>query len=176
MRRYPSRSDFRIPEYEVNAGERTDFELLRRQLEALMDGESDALANTANFVALLHEALPEVNWVGVYVLRGSELVLGPFQGKPACVRIPLGSGVCGSAARELRTLRVADVHDFEGHIACDPASNSELVVPLLRGRRLIGVLDIDSPLKNRFSARDQAGLETLCKAFTAALTLERRFI
>lgn len=143
----------------------TDYELLEQQLRALLAGEDDLLANTANFVALLHDALTEINWLGVYVLRGDELVLGPFQGKPACVRIPMGSGVCGSAAARGETLRVADVHAFDGHIVCDPASRSELVVPLIAGTRLLGVLDIDSPEHDRFDERDQAGIEALCRAF-----------
>jgi L-methionine (R)-S-oxide reductase len=147
-----------------------DFTLLEKQLIALIGNEPDPLANTANFVGLLHDAIPEINWLGVYVLRGNELVLGPFQGKPACVRLPLGKGVCGTAASRLQTLRVADVHEFPGHIACDPASRSEIVVPLLLGDRLAGVLDIDSPLPDRFSEHDQQGVERLCTAFTAELS------
>lgn len=147
-----------------------DYPLLLRQLAALLDDESDSLANAANFVGLVFHALPDINWLGIYVLRGDELVLGPFQGLPACVRIPLGQGVCGSAASRLETLRVADVHEFEGHIACDPASRSEIVVPLMLQDRLIGVLDIDSPLSGRFSEADQHGVESLCSAFTGALT------
>ncbi|MBT8086265.1 MAG: GAF domain-containing protein [Woeseia sp.] len=145
--------------------DKTDFDLLAAQLDALIDGESDALANTANMVALIWQALPQINWAGFYVLRGSALVLGPFQGNPACVRIPLGQGVCGTAAAERRTQRVADVHDFAGHIACDAASRSELVVPLLCDGVLLGVLDIDSPQTDRFSLRDQHGIELLCKHF-----------
>ena len=138
---------------------------MERQVRALLSDEHDALANTANFVALLNDALTDINWLGVYVLRGEELVLGPFQGKPACVRIAMGSGVCGTAAARKETLRVADVHAFDGHIVCDPASRSELVVPLLAGDRLLGVLDIDSPLHDRFDESDQAGIESLCRAF-----------
>ncbi|MDH4047571.1 MAG: GAF domain-containing protein [Gammaproteobacteria bacterium] len=147
----------------------TDYELLAKQAEVLLSDEPDPLANTANFVALINEYVSNINWVGVYVLRGNELVLGPFQGKPACVHIPLGKGVCGTAAQNKKTLRVADVHAFKGHIACDTASNSELVVPLISGERLLGVLDVDSPQHDRFSAADQAGLEALCTVFIRAL-------
>jgi GAF domain-containing protein len=146
-----------------------DYPELRGQLAALIGDEPDALANTANFVGLLYGALPDINWLGVYVLRGDELVLGPFQGKPACIRLPVGRGVCGAAARAMQSLRVPDVNAFDGHIACDPASRSEIVVPLVMGGRLAGVLDIDSPVYDRFSERDQAGLESLCDSFTQAL-------
>lgn len=146
-----------------------DYAGLRRQLEALISDEEDPLANAANFVGLLFHALPNVNWLGIYVRRGSDLVLGPFQGRPACVRIRIGQGVCGTAAQRLETLRVADVHAFEGHIACDPASQSEIVVPLLLNGQLAGVLDVDSPQTDRFSADDQAGIENLCRAFTGAI-------
>lgn len=147
-----------------------NFALLEKQLRALVDGEPDPLANTANFVGLLRDAIAEINWVGVYVLRGDELVLGPFQGKPACVRLPLGTGVCGTAASRLETLRVADVHEFPGHIACDPVSRSEIVVPLTLGDALVGVLDIDSPVADRFTESDQRGIEMLCRTFTAVLS------
>jgi len=147
----------------------TNYASLGRQLDALLEGEIDALANTSNFVALLWNELQDINWLGVYVLRGDELVLGPFQGKPACVRIPVGNGVCGTAAATLATQRVADVHEFPGHIACDAASESELVVPLLVAGSLVGVLDIDSPRVGRFSAEDQAGVEDLCTRFCATL-------
>lgn len=143
----------------------TDYRLLQAQMNALLQDESDPLANAANFVALLFHAMHDVNWLGVYILRGDELVLGPFQGQPACVRIPLGKGVCGSAAASQRTLRIADVHQFPGHIVCDAASRSELVVPLLVAGRLVGVLDIDSPSPARFSAADQAGIEGICAAY-----------
>lgn len=148
----------------------TDYALLNAQLEALTAGEADALANTSNFVALLWNALDDINWLGVYVLRGDELVLGPFQGKPACVRIPLGHGVCGTAAASLTTQRVANVHEFPGHIACDEASESKIVVPLVVEDRLIGVLDIDSPSRGRFSTADQAGIEGVCAGFCASLS------
>jgi L-methionine (R)-S-oxide reductase len=147
-----------------------DFSLLDRQLVALIADEPDPLANTANFVGLLYEGIPEINWLGVYVLREQDLVLGPFQGKPACVRLPMGQGVCGTAASRLETLRVADVHQFPGHIACDPVSRSEIVVPLLLSGALAGVLDIDSPYTNRFSERDQQGIEMLCGTFTAEIS------
>lgn len=147
-----------------------DYDLLQSQLLALLKDESDPLANASNFVALLNSALDDINWLGIYVLRGEELVLGPFQGLPACVRIPVGQGVCGTAAAKLETIRVEDVHEFPGHIACDAASRSELVVPLIIGGRLVGVLDIDSPSLDRFSAEDQSGIEAVCKAFCESQT------
>ena len=143
----------------------TDYTLLGSQLDALLGDETDALANAGNFVALLYNALDDINWLGIYVLRDNELVLGPFQGQPACVRIAIGSGVCGTAAATRMTQRVADVHAFPGHIACDPVSRSELVVPLIVDDLLIGVLDIDSPSTDRFSEADQAGLERLCARY-----------
>jgi GAF domain-containing protein len=139
--------------------------MLEKQLRALIGDEPDALANTANFVGLLYGALPDINWLGVYVLRAEELVLGPFQGQPACVRLPLGEGVCGTAASRRETLRVRDVAEFPGHIACDPASQSEVVVPLILDGRVLGVLDVDSPVVGRFSERDAGGLEQLCAIF-----------
>jgi L-methionine (R)-S-oxide reductase len=147
-----------------------DYGLLLRQLESLVADEPDPLANTANFVGLLYDALPDINWLGVYVLRGGDLVLGPFQGKPACVRLPAGQGVCGAAATRRETLRVHDVNEFPGHIACDPVSRSELVVPLILGERVLGVLDIDSPNVGRFGERDSEGLERLCAAFVRDLS------
>ncbi len=143
----------------------TDYALLESQLTALVGDENDALANASNFVGLLFNALDYINWLGIYVLRGDELVLGPFQGKPACVRIPIGNGVCGTAATTRETQRVADVHAFPGHIACDADSRSEIVVPLLIDERLIGVLDIDSPSLDRFSADDQEGIESICRVY-----------
>ena len=136
---------------------------------AVTDGESDAIANMANVAALIWQFLPGLNWAGFYRLVGDELVLGPFQGKAACIRIPLGRGVCGTAASTRTTQRVADVHDFPGHIACDAASVSEIVVPIVYEGRLIGVLDLDSPLAARFDADDAAGLEALCRALAPAL-------
>lgn len=147
----------------------TDYDLLVAQAEALIGSEQDPLANTANFVALVYDSLERVNWAGVYVLRGDELVLGPFQGKPACIRLPLGKGVCGTAAERRESVRVEDVHAFDGHIACDPVSRSELVVPLVCNGSLIGVLDIDSPVTHRFSAADQSGVEALCATFLKKL-------
>lgn len=138
---------------------------LLAQLEALLAGERDFVANAAQFSAFLFQQLPGLNWAGFYLARGQELVLGPFQGKVACVRIPFGRGVCGAAAASRTTQRVADVHAFVGHIACDSASASELVVPLLKDGRLLGVLDLDSPQPARFSAADQAGIEGLVEVF-----------
>jgi GAF domain-containing protein len=154
----------------------TDYELLNSQLHALLDEEPDALAAASNFVALLYNALDEINWLGIYVLRGDELVLGPFQGKPACVHIALDEGVCGAAAATLQTQRVADVQAFPGHIVCDPDSRSELVVPLFSHGQLIGVLDIDSPITRRFSETDQVGVEKLCDSFCEAQEKRKYFI
>jgi L-methionine (R)-S-oxide reductase len=134
---------------------------LAGQIDGLLAGESDFIANLANAAAAIYHALPDLNWAGFYLLRGPELVLGPFQGKPACVRIPIGKGVCGTAAARRQSVLVADVHEFPGHIACDSLSRSELVVPLISGETLIGVLDLDSPLLARFDALDQAGCEAL---------------
>lgn len=146
-----------------------DYQSLNSQLAALLANEQDALANSANFVALLHAGIPDINWLGIYVLRDQELVLGPFQGLAACVRIPLGQGACGTAAQRNETLRVDNVHEFAGHIVCDPASKSEIVVPLSIHGELIGVLDIDSPKPSRFGASDQLGVELLCKTFVQNL-------
>jgi GAF domain-containing protein len=135
---------------------------LARQMEALLTGETDRIANAANFGALVYDVLPDLNWVGFYFFDGRELVVGPFQGKPACVRIALGRGVCGTAAATRTTQLVPDVHAFDGHIACDSASNSEIVVPLVAADgSLVGVLDLDSPKLARFDADDQAGIEAL---------------
>lgn len=141
---------------------------LLRQAEGLFAGERDAIANAANLAALMWYALPELNWSGFYFRKGEELVLGPFQGRPACVRIAMGKGVCGTAAAGRRTLIVPDVHAFDGHIACDGASNSEIVVPLVRLDRVVGVLDLDSPRFGRFDGDDAAGLEALARAWLAA--------
>ena len=146
-----------------------DYRLLEKQFAGLAEADDDPLALSANFVALLYSEMPDINWLGIYIARGNDLVLGPFQGLPACVRIPIGRGVCGTAAEAVKTLRVDDVHAFDGHIACDPASNSELVVPLVAERGLIGVLDIDSPIAARFTAADQAGIEVLCAAYVERL-------
>ena len=137
------------------------------QLLSLLKGEHDFIANAANFSALLFNSLPNVNWAGFYFLQGEELVLGPFQGNPACVRIPMGKGVCGVAAQQLETIIVPNVHEFPGHIACDVASNSEIVVPLFDGERLLGVLDLDSPLIGRFDDQDAEGLNELATVFVA---------
>jgi L-methionine (R)-S-oxide reductase len=140
------------------------------QARALVAGETDRVANAANLSALIHHALPQLNWTGFYFFDGTELVVGPFQGLPACIRIPLDRGVCGAAARTRTTQRVADVNAFDGHVACDSASRSELVVPLYdAGDRLIGVLDIDSPVPDRFDADDQAGIEALALCYLASL-------
>lgn len=141
---------------------------LEQQLRALLHGERDFIANAANTAALLWHSLPDLNWAGFYRLAGNELVLGPFQGKPACVRIKLGKGVCGTAAAMRKTVLVPNVHEFPGHIACDAESKSEIVVPLVKDGQLLGVLDLDSPKLNRFDAADQAGLERLAAVLVAA--------
>ena len=138
---------------------------LAAQLTALLVGEADRVANAANVAALIYHGLPDLNWTGFYFRSGEELVLGPFQGKPACVRIPLGSGVCGTAAALAETLLVTDVHNFPGHIACDPASHSELVMPLLEDGEVTGVLDLDSPLPACFDEADREGCERLVALF-----------
>jgi len=145
------------------------YAALESQLRALLQGERDFIANCANTAALLWHSLPDLNWAGFYRLVDGELVLGPFMGKPACVRIQLGKGVCGTAAASRRTLLVPDVREFSGHIACDPESRSEIVVPLVKDGRLFGVLDLDSPKLNRFDAVDQAGLEKLAAELLATL-------
>lgn len=139
------------------------------QLRSLLEGERDPIANAANTSALLYELLPDINWAGFYFLRhGDELVVGPFQGKTACVRIPVGRGVCGTAVERGQTILVEDVHAFSGHIACDAASRSELVVPLMRDGKTFGVLDLDSPSPKRFDAEDQAGIEQVAAIYVAA--------
>jgi L-methionine (R)-S-oxide reductase len=156
---------FKVENYE--GSREKNYELVTKQLQALVEGEPNRIANLSNAAALLNQFLDRINWVGFYLYEDKELVLGPFQGLPACVRIPLGKGVCGTAANERKTLRVADVHQFPGHIACDAASQSEIVVPMIKDGELIGVLDIDSPEKDRFDEIDQQGLEAfveqLCK-------------
>lgn len=143
-----------------------DYSALCQQLGALIDGVPHKIANLANASALLWGALDNINWAGFYLMEGGRLVLGPFQGKPACIEIAVGRGVCGSAVEQRRTLVVPDVHKFPGHIACDGASNSEIVIPLYGGEAVVGVLDIDSPIFDRFSDRDRQGLE----AFAAILS------
>lgn len=160
-----------VVEQTRGASKTTLYAQLNLQLAALFEAERDGLANCANMTALLHEALPDLNWVGFYFLRGSELVLGPFQGKVACVRIALGRGVCGTAALERRTIIVPDVHAFPGHIACDAASRSELVVPLVQEGRVLGVLDLDSPLLERFDQADADGLGTAVELLLAGSDL-----
>ncbi|WP_424624641.1 GAF domain-containing protein [Achromobacter marplatensis] len=139
------------------------------QARALLEGEPDRIANAANLSALAYQALPDLNWAGFYFFDGTELVLGPFQGKPACVRIPLDRGVCGAAARQRQTQLVPDVHAFAGHIACDAASRSEIVVPLVHQGELIGVWDVDSPIPDRFDEDDRQGMQALCAVFLASL-------
>lgn len=142
---------------------------LAEQARALLEGERDLIANAANFAALVWHGLPALNWCGFYLFDGTELVVGPFQGRPACVRIPLGKGVCGTAAATRQTQVVADVNAFDGHIACDSASRSEIVVPLFAGDTLFGVWDVDSPELARFDEEDRAGMERLCAVFMQSL-------
>jgi len=141
---------------------------LAQQLGALLSGERDAIANAANTSALLFNMMPDLNWAGFYLMRDGELVLGPFQGMPACVRIPVGRGVCGAAVERRQSMLVEDVHAFPGHIACDAASRSELVVPLIRDGVVLGVIDLDSPKVARFEAADQAGIEAIAALYLAA--------
>ena len=144
-----------------------NYELVIKQLKALLDGEDDLIANLSNASALLNQFLSDINWVGFYLTKDkNQLVLGPFQGLPACVRIPFGRGVCGTAAANNETLRIADVHQFPGHIACDAASNSEIVIPLVKNDEVIGVLDIDSPLKERFNETDEKYLKLFVDALS----------
>ncbi|MFJ7736796.1 GAF domain-containing protein [Lysinibacillus sp. NPDC097287] len=142
-----------------NGSVSAQYDTLTKQLDALLLGENDRIANLSNASALLNQFLTNINWVGFYIMQDGELVLGPFQGLPACVRIPVGRGVCGTAVARKETLVIEDVHAFPGHIACDAASQSEIVIPLIIDNTVIGVLDIDSPLKNRFTPEDKIGLE-----------------
>lgn len=144
------------------------YRQLTQQLSALLEGERDFIANAANTSALLFQMMPDLNWAGFYLMKEGELVLGPFQGKTACVRIPVGRGVCGAAVEKRQSMLVEDVHAFPGHIACDAASRSELVVPIFRGDEIIGVIDLDSPIPSRFDANDQAGIERVAEIFIAA--------
>ena len=162
---------FKAAEEGLPASKPAAYDQLAAQLRALFEGERDFVANAANFSSLVFHTLPSLNWAGFYLHKGGELVLGPFQGRPACVRIPLGAGVCGAAALARRTLVVPDVHEFPGHIACDAASNSEVVVPLLERGRLLGVLDLDSPAPARFDEEDAAGLERLARILIEASDL-----
>lgn len=141
------------------------YQHLNEQLSALLTDERDVLANSANTASLIFHTLPELNWAGFYFMKDGELVLAPFQGKPACVRIAVGRGVCGTAAEKRETVVVENVHEFPGHIACDSASNSEIVVPLVKNGVLLGVLDIDSPVFNRFNEEDKKGLEKVVEVF-----------
>ena len=157
--------------FEMAEGGYADYNELARGLESLLAGEPDLISCAANTTSLIYHGLPDLNWVGFYLLDAAsgDLLVGPFQGRPACVRIPLGRGVCGTAAAERRTVLVADVHAFPGHIACDPASRSELVVPVIAGGQLIGVLDIDSPRLGRFDVADARGIESLVEVFVRAV-------
>ena len=160
-------------DFKIEAGDKAEFyRQLGQAADALTAGEPDAIANMANLSALLMDSLPDLNWAGFYRNVGGELVLGPFQGKAACIRIPFGKGVCGAAAATLEVQRVDDVHAFPGHIACDAASRSEVVVPIVAEGRVRGVLDLDSPRPGRFDAEDARGLEALVAVFLAATDLE----
>lgn len=144
------------------------YSILASQVKSLFEGEHDFIANAANLSSLLYHSLPDLNWVGFYLMKDSELVLGPFQGKPACVRIAIGKGVCGVAAQQRQTVIVDNVHEFPGHIACDSASNSEIVVPLIKDGQLLGVLDVDSPSLGRFDDDDAKGLNELVDVLVSA--------
>ena len=152
-----------------NASKAELYAQIAEQVRSLLAGERDFIANAANFSSLLYHSLPDVNWVGFYLLKEGELVLGPFQGKPACIRIAIGKGVCGTAAERRQTVLVDNVHDFPGHIACDSESNSEIVVPIVEGERLLGVLDVDSPSLARFTEEDAEGLNKLVEVFVSSL-------
>jgi L-methionine (R)-S-oxide reductase len=145
------------------------YDRLASQLRSLLESERDLIANAANFSALLFHSLPDLNWAGLYFLKDDELVLGPFQGQPACVRIKVGQGVCGTAAAKGETIMVPNVHEFPGHIACDSASNSEIVVPIIKHDELLGVLDLDSPVAGRFDEEDARGLEGLIEIFVESI-------
>jgi L-methionine (R)-S-oxide reductase len=159
---------FEVKHIPVSDNKRDFYASLAQQLTGLLEGERDMIANAANMSALVFQFLPDLNWAGFYFMRGGELVLGPFQGKTACVRIAVGRGVCGTAVERRESIVVPDVHAFPGHIACDSASRSELVVPLIKDGRVLGVLDLDSPHPNRFDDEDRQGCETLVQIFLAA--------
>lgn len=146
------------------------YELINSQVQAIISGEPDMIANMANIAAILFNNLEKVNWAGFYIFKQGQLVLGPFQGQPACIRIPMGKGVCGTSASQQLTLIVKDVHEFDGHIACDAASKSEIVVPIIFDDKLIAVLDVDSPVTERFDNADKVGLEQLVSLFVQALS------
>jgi L-methionine (R)-S-oxide reductase len=157
-------------DFKIEAADKaTLYRDLKLALQGLIGDEPDPIANMANAAGLIWESLPDLNWAGFYRNVGGELVLGPFQGRPACIRIPFGSGVCGVAAETRQVQRVEDVHAFPGHIACDSASNSEIVLPLVRDGELLGVLDLDSPKKARFDAEDEAGLQSIAEILAKAL-------
>src|SRR5271168_4946777 len=158
---------------DANLSKGAHYRELTAQLAALMVGERNGLANAANMTALLYQTMPSLNWVGLYFLQGGELVLGPFQGKVACTRIAIGSGVCGAAAERRETIVVPDVHAFSGHIACDAASQSEIVLPLLQDGRLLGVLDLDSPQLARFDEEDAIGLNAAVNVLVQSSDLAR---
>jgi GAF domain-containing protein len=159
---------FEVKDIPISDNKRDFYASLAQQLTGLLEGERDMIANAANMSALIFQFLPDLNWAGFYFMRGGELVLGPFQGKMACVRIAVGRGVCGTAAGRREAIVVPDVHAFPGHIACDSASRSELVVPLIKDGHVLGVLDLDSPHPNRFDDEDREGCETLVRIFLAA--------
>jgi L-methionine (R)-S-oxide reductase len=151
------------------SSKRQFYEALAKELRSLLEGEEDEIANAANTSALVFHAVPEINWVGFYFFRGGQLVVGPFQGQPACTRLTLGKGVCGTAAAERKTIVVPDVHQFPGHIACDCASASEIVIPMMADGRLLGVFDVDSPVSGRFDLEDRIGLESIVAVFLEAI-------
>ena len=164
---------FQLTRKEI-ASKRERYAELAAQLRSLLESETDFIANAANLSALLYHSLPDLNWAGFYLLKEGELVLGPFQGQPACVRIALGKGVCGTAAEQRQTIMVDNVHEFPGHIACDSASNSEIVVPLISYEHLLGVLDLDSPSFGRFDDEDARGLNALAEIFVDSISLESK--
>src|SRR5688572_6927990 len=159
---------FQLTKSEINSKPEI-YSHVAEQLRSLLEGERDFIANAANVSSLLYHSLPDLNWAGFYLQKDDELVLGPFQGKPACVRIAMGKGVCGTAAEQRQTILVDNVHEFPGHIACDSESNSEIVVPLIKDHRLVGVLDLDSPLFARFDDEDADGLNDLVSLFMESL-------
>src|SRR5436190_24234473 len=160
--------EFQVARSETTA-KRALYDQLAAQLSSLLAGERDLIANAANFSSLIFHALPDLNWAGFYFEKDGELVLGPFQGKPACVRIKVGQGVCGAGAAQCETIIVANVHEFPGHIACDRASNSEIGVPLVKGSRLIGVLDLDSPVRSRFDQEDARAVDGLVRILLSSV-------
>jgi GAF domain-containing protein len=159
---------FEVKDIPISDDKRDFYASLAQQLSGLLEGEPDAIANAANMSALIYQFLPDLNWAGFYFMRGEGLVLGPFQGKTACVRIAVGHGVCGAAVERQESIVVPDVHAFPGHIACDSASRSELVVPLMKDGRVLGVLDLDSPSPNRFDEEDRKGCERLVQIYLQA--------